>query len=85
MTADNDSYWFPAKRHGWGWGAPRRWQGWVVVLGYLVLSVLGPLVFRLLPEHVLKFFVYQGVLTAALLVICWRRGAPPRWRSGDDK
>lgn len=26
------SYWFPAKRYGWGWGPPATWQGWVVLL-----------------------------------------------------
>lgn len=25
------SYWFPAKRYGWGWGLPSSWQGWVVL------------------------------------------------------
>lgn len=30
-------YWFPAKKYGYGWGLPVTWQGWVVVVSYLVL------------------------------------------------
>jgi len=26
MQTERD-YWFPAKRYGWGWGIPNRWQG----------------------------------------------------------
>ena len=27
----DDAYWFPVRpaSHGWGWGTPRVWQGWV--------------------------------------------------------
>jgi len=25
------NYWFPAKRYGWGWGIPVTWQGWAVM------------------------------------------------------
>ena len=30
MQTERD-YWFPAKRYGWGWGIPNRWQGWLVL------------------------------------------------------
>ena len=33
-------YWFPAKRYGWGWGLPVRWQGWVV-MAVFAASMLG--------------------------------------------
>ncbi|MGF6701877.1 hypothetical protein OKW38_006554 [Paraburkholderia sp. MM5496-R1] len=39
-------YWFPAKRYGWGWGLPLRWQGRLTLLAYFVL--LGVVVFRFL-------------------------------------
>jgi hypothetical protein len=25
----DDDFWFPAKRYGWGWGLPVKWQGLV--------------------------------------------------------
>lgn len=36
--------WFPAKSHGWGWGVPKVWQGWVALLGCLGIGV-APLVY----------------------------------------
>jgi len=74
-------YWFPAKRYGWGWGLPVAWQGWVVLATHLALLVLG---FALidLNANALGFLLYVGVITAALLVVCWRKGEPPRWRWG---
>ncbi len=30
-------YWFPAKTYGWGWGLPSTWEGWLVLLAYLIL------------------------------------------------
>ena len=32
MSLPRDKAWFPAKRYGYGWGLPSRWQGWVVML-----------------------------------------------------
>ena len=81
-------YWFPAKRHGWGWGFPSSWQGWVVLGLYVVLVVLGA--FALLPllKHPAVYFsVYLGyvaILTGLFLAICWWKGEPPRWRWGGD-
>ena len=28
--------WFRAKKYGLGWGLPVTWQGWVVLIAYLV-------------------------------------------------
>ena len=41
LPTDPNEYWFPAKRYGWGWGLPSRWQGWVVLAIYAVLLVVG--------------------------------------------
>lgn len=41
MPNDSNEYWFPAKRYGWGWGFPSRWQGWMVLAIYAVLLVVG--------------------------------------------
>ena len=34
---NDQRYWFPAKRYGWGWGFPRTWQGRVVLAVYVIL------------------------------------------------
>lgn len=80
-SADTPKYWFPAKRYGWGWGFPTAWQGWVVLLAYLAL-VLGGIPLVLLSKGSGAYFAYVAAVTALLLVICWLKGEPPRWRWG---
>ncbi len=38
-------YWFPAKKHGWGWGLPSVWQGWLVLIIYLGLIALSAYIY----------------------------------------
>jgi len=76
------AYWFPAKRYGWGWGIPNRWQGWVVLAVYLVL--IGAAVLFVHPDQ--KPFAFAALvvlLTLVLMAVCWAKGEPPRWRWGD--
>lgn len=77
--------WFPAKRHGWGWGFPCSWEGWVVMAGY-VFFVFGGIVLldhRASSTRSLLLIAYIILLTIALLVICYVKGETPRWRWGD--
>ncbi len=74
-------YWFPAKRYGWGWGPPSSWQGWVVFIVYFALLGLGALVFR--PDREpFDFIIFVGFLSFLLVIICWLKGEPPKWRWG---
>jgi len=82
VSAAESKYWFPAKRYGWGWGPPRTWQGWLVLLGFFALLVAGALVF--LPKLQTGYFlVYTMVLVAGLIAVCYVTGEPPKWRWGD--
>lgn len=74
-------YWFPAKKFGWGWGPPRVWQGWVVVILSLAMVALGAL--RLLPLHPIAFLFYTLIIAGVLTFICYITGEPPQWRWGD--
>jgi hypothetical protein len=76
---EDKTWWFPAKRYGWGWGLPIRWQGWVVMLAYLGLVATGPLVLKPVPDP-LPFVAYVSGLSLVLVLICWIKGEPPRWR-----
>ena len=79
--SDERKYWFPAKRYGWGWGLPFSWQGWVVLVVYFGLLGLGVLLFR--PHRVPYYFLtYVGFLNVLLLITCWLKGEPPKWRWG---
>jgi len=80
--SDNDNYWFPAKRYGWGWGLPVTWQGWAALLVFALLLSLGAI--KLLPTYGSKAFVaYTAVLSAGLVAVCWLKGEPPSWHWGD--
>jgi hypothetical protein len=83
MNEEKNKAWFPAKRYGYGWSFPNRWQGWVVMAAWMVLVVGGIGVFR--PDiHPLRYVVYDLIVTALLLVIIVAKGEPARWRWGDD-
>lgn len=73
------TYWFPAKQFGWGWGVPGVWQGWLV-LGLYLAGITALMVFA--PEDKVSMGVIP--MTVLLLIICFLKGEPPRWRWGDD-
>jgi hypothetical protein len=80
MHNKND-IWFPAKRYGYGWGLPVRWQGWLILTVYAALLLAG---LRLLVggRHPAYFALYQMALGAVLIAICAWKGETPRWRWG---
>lgn len=75
-------YWFRAKRYGWGWGLPCAWQGWAVLLTYLLL-VFGAIPLIQVSRGSVAYIAFVGVLTLVLIAICWIKGPPPRWRWGE--
>jgi len=80
---DNRSYWFPAKRVGWGWGLPTVWQGWVVMAIFAAMVVAGAVYF--LPRHAqLQFVAYSASLCVLLVGVCWLKGEPSCWRDGSE-
>ena len=77
------SYWFPAKSFGWGWGLPSVWQGWVVLFAFLLGITALPFIVD--PStHLGSFLAVAAVLAAFLLVICYTKGEPPKWRWGQS-
>ena len=61
---------------------PLRWQGWVVLVGYIIaLTSAAPLLKRGIPA----FFGYCALVTGVLLAICFWKGEAPRWRWGRDE
>lgn len=79
-------YWFPVRPadRGWGWGLPQVWQGWAVLLAFLVLLVGGVIV--LAPHGQLAVIAYGCVLGALLLAVVAWKGEPQsvrKQRPGD--
>ncbi len=81
MPLPKNEAWFPAKTYGWGWGIPRRWQGWVVMIGFVAALVPG---MRLAVTHAWWFVGYSIVLGATLVGICYWKGEKPGWRWGGE-
>lgn len=81
----NSKYWFPAKPpgHGWGWGLPLTWQGWVVFVGFFVLLVAGAVF--ILPDSPGVYLAYVFGLAAILIFICAKKGEPPGPFLGRDR
>lgn len=78
--SDRPTFWFAAKRYGWGWGLPVRWQGWLVLGAYFTLLYGG--ITLLAPRSgTIGLLAYLIVITVALLVIVVLKGERPlRWR-----
>jgi hypothetical protein len=68
MNTEPRSYWFPAKRLGWGWGLPVFWQGWFVLAAYLVLTFAG--IRHVRGHHDGRGpLIYLAVLTVVLVLV----------------
>lgn len=80
-------YWFKAKPYGWGW-VPVKWQGWMVILAYLLLVLLFVLTIdknSSVREVMFTFVLPILFLTVVLIRICYRTGEKPRWQWGLPK
>jgi len=83
MDQDN-RYWFPAKRYGWGWGPPTTWQGWVITVLWFGALFSGLWIIGLHRGPVRHVAFVIG-MSCVLIVICYWKGEPPRWRWGGDE
>ena len=80
---DKPDFWFPAKRYGWGWGMPVKWQGWVALIAYVATVAVGAI--RFPPNQNMPAFLLVVVLGSLVFgLVCWWKGEPPRWRWGKD-
>lgn len=84
-------YWFKSKLYGWGW-TPVKWQGWLVILGYILLMLT--IILNREKEipgnpdsgsNFLTFALPIILLTALLIFICYKKGERPRWQWGQPK
>ncbi len=84
MDDGRKTYWFPAKRYGWGWGPPRTRQGWLVLAVFALLYTATAARF-LYHGRVIAFVGSAIILTLGLIGICLVKGEKPRWRWGKGK
>jgi asparagine N-glycosylation enzyme membrane subunit Stt3 len=82
MKGTPTDYWFPVKSYGWGWGPPVKWQGWLVLVVYFVLQLLGIRRFNT-QRDVKGLLLYLFLMTALLMLIVVVKGERPAgWRWG---
>jgi len=83
MNKVENEFWFPAKRYGWGWGLPVKWQGWVVFAAWFGSIYAAGSYFR--PQRNLSgFLISAAIATVLLVVVIVLKGEKPlAWRWGD--
>lgn len=76
--------WFKRKTYGWGW-TPSSWEGWSVLLLYIVYLVYIFSKFRNIDstshsgsDTIMGFTVPVILLTVLLLLICYIKGESPK-------
>jgi len=79
MSLPKDKAWFPSKKHGYGYGFPTRWQGWLVLVIFFALVNAG---LPFAETHPLDVGAYALVLTMLLGAVCAWKGEAPEWRWG---
>jgi len=80
MGPTEQKYWFPAKRFGWGWGLPGTWQGRLVLVLWFAAFMAANR--YLLPPNIYARLAFTAATVGMLLAVCYKKGEPPRWRSG---
>lgn len=81
--SDERPYWFPAKKFGWGWGPPVTWQGWAFMLVWLAILGVGLIVLVSRHESLGWLLLYPLLMSVVMLIVCYWKGEPPKWRWGD--
>jgi hypothetical protein len=81
-------YWFKRKIYGWGW-VPVKWQGWLVIAVFILFILWSGLDIAskafLTNTDLIWFFVEIVISTAAIILICYKKGESPRWQWGFPK
>lgn len=78
--------WFKTKKYGWGW-TPASLEGWVVLIGALVLYLGAILIAALTasdPVVLVVTLVGSVLLTIVLVGVSMMTGEKPRWRWGGE-
>lgn len=79
--APDQKVWFRAKTYGYGWGFPCSWQGWLVLIAYMLFVFGGSYVIN--PSLYPAFYLgYVIVLSILLTIVCYKKGEKPAWRWG---
>ncbi|MDQ2821526.1 MAG: hypothetical protein M3Y65_14240 [Pseudomonadota bacterium] len=81
---NDQRYWFPVRpaRHGWGWGLPVAWQGWVAYLLFFVALIAG--IVLLAAHGQLAVIGFSGIWAALFLGLMFWKGEPQKMRDNSS-
>ncbi len=74
MKNSKNTFWFPKKKCGIGWGMPNTWQGWIVLIIYLILVGIPSVFLEQWFSSLSVYLAYIGALTLIFIVIVWKKG-----------
>lgn len=80
--SDRQDFWFPAKRYGWGWGFPVRWQGWLVMAAYFAAVLAGIYYFNPDRRPIAVAVCIVSATVVFIVVVAIKGEHPLRWRWG---
>jgi hypothetical protein len=73
--------WFAPKRYGYGAGLPIAWQGWTLLIGYVILVLGSAVAFQRRPLVVFAILFPATALFVLITAKTTRGGW--RWRWGE--
>ncbi len=77
--------WFKAKKYGFGW-YPSTWQGWLVILIYVVIFGILVYVFETnIEKYLIPYIISIIILSSSLVYISYKKGEKASWRWGKKK
>lgn len=87
------TYWFKAKKYGWGWGLPMTWQGWISFGVFFAVWMLALRELTFVPQdseiiptkNIVIAVSIMVVDVAALVYVSFKYGEAPKWRWGNKK
>lgn len=65
--------WFPAKKYGFGWELPIAWQGCILLLIYIFLTLTGSVMLSNFSKTIIRLILYILILT--ILFACVEKKA----------
>jgi hypothetical protein len=75
--------WFAAKRYGYGAGLPISWQGWAVMLGFMLIALADALLFATRPLILIAILIPAIAVLLVITARTTRGGWRWRWGEGD--
>lgn len=79
-------HWFKRRRYGFGW-TPITWQGWLSILIFLAVVMIGSYIIEDTPRNTLSpeailYLVFFAFATLMLIIVSVKKGPSPKWRWG---